>query len=142
MSGKPRPPAIQTSIPPNRLPLATIRRIEHVQLAMPRAREAEARAFYGGVLGLPEIAKPPELAARGGCWFEDGAIKIHLGVEDDFRPAKKAHVALVVDDLDAVIAAARALVCETQPAQPFGKFTQAYVFDPFGNRIELLQALA
>ncbi len=121
--------------------MAVVLRLEHVQLAMPRGREDEARAFYGGVLGLPEIAKPPELAARGGCWFEEGAIKIHLGVEDDFRPAKKAHVALVVDDLDAVIAAARALGCETQPAQPFGDFTQAYVFDPFGNRIELLQAL-
>ena len=142
MSGKPRRPAIQTSIPPNSLSLATVRRVEHVQLAMPRGREDEARAFYSGVLGLPEIAKPPDLAVRGGCWFEDGAIKIHLGVEDDFRPAKKAHVALVVEDLDAVIAAACALGCETRPPRPFGDFTQAYVFDTFGNRIELLQALA
>lgn len=115
-------------------------RLEHVQLAMPRGREAEARAFYGGVLGLPEVPKPPVLAARGGCWFEDGDLKIHLGVEDDFRPARKAHVALVVDDLGAVLAAAGALGCETQPPQPFGEFTQAYVFDPFGNRLELLQA--
>ena len=122
--------------------MTVVRRIEHVQLAMPRGREDEARAFYGDVLGLPEVKKPPDLAVRGGCWFEDGAIKIHLGVEEDFRPAKKAHVALVVADLEAALAAARGLGCETRPPQPFGDFTQAYVFDPFGNRIELLQTPA
>jgi catechol 2,3-dioxygenase-like lactoylglutathione lyase family enzyme len=117
----------------------TITRIEHVQLAMPRGREDEARRFYGGVLGLPEVEKPAELRARGGCWFEDGAVKIHLGVEDDFRPARKAHVALVVARLDAVLEAARALGCETQAPEPFGRYRQAYVFDPFGNRLELLE---
>jgi catechol 2,3-dioxygenase-like lactoylglutathione lyase family enzyme len=115
-------------------------RLEHVQLAMPRGREADARAFYGGVLGLPETPKPAPLAARGGCWFEDGAIKLHLGVEDDFRPANKAHVALVVDDLDIVLSAARALGCETRSPEPSGDFLQAYVFDPFGNRLELLRS--
>ena len=68
--------------------------IDHVQLAMPRGKEAKARAFYAGVLGMREIEKPPVLAKRGGAWFEAGAAQIHLGVEDDFRPAKKAHVAL------------------------------------------------
>ena len=63
---------------------------EHVQLAMPAGREAEARAFYDGLLGIPERVKPPELAKRGGCWFERGALKLHLGVEPDFRPARKA----------------------------------------------------
>jgi catechol 2,3-dioxygenase-like lactoylglutathione lyase family enzyme len=120
---------------------AKVLRLEHVQLAMPRGREAEARAFYASVLGIPEVAKPPELAARGGCWFEDGPLKIHLGVEEDFRPAKKAHVALVVEDLDALLAAARAIGCETRPPEPMGEFRQAYVFDPFGNRIELLETL-
>jgi catechol 2,3-dioxygenase-like lactoylglutathione lyase family enzyme len=115
-------------------------RLEHAQLAMPRGREADARAFYGGVLGIPEAPKPPELAVRGGCWFEDGPLKLHLGVEDDFRPAKKAHVALVVEDLDSLLAAAHAIGCETQPPEAMGEFRQAYVFDPFGNRLELLQA--
>lgn len=78
-----------------------IKGIEHVQLAMPPGREAEARAFYEGVLGIPEVPKPPNLAKRGGCWFVQNTLKIHLGVEDDFRPARKAHPALLVDDLAA-----------------------------------------
>ncbi|MFX8270408.1 glyoxalase, partial [Acinetobacter baumannii] len=65
--------------------------LEHVQLAMPKGGEDAARGFYGAVLGLTEVAKPAELAGRGGCWFEAGAVKLHLGVEDDFRPARKAH---------------------------------------------------
>ena len=68
-----------------------IRRIDHVQLAMPPAREADAVAFYEGLLRIPHVPKPPQLARRGGCWFERGELKIHLGVEADFRPAKKAH---------------------------------------------------
>ena len=76
-----------------------IRRIEHVQLAMPAAREDEAVAFYEGLLGIAEVPKPPHLAVRGGCWFERGELKVHLGVEADFRPALKAHPALLVDDL-------------------------------------------
>ena len=69
----------------------TIVGIDHIQLAMPAGREDEARAFYARLLGIPEIAKPPELAKRGGAWFESGAVKVHLGVEPDFRPARKAH---------------------------------------------------
>ena len=119
--------------------------IEHVQLAMPRGREDEARAFYSGVLGLPEVPKPADLAKRGGCWFESGtgsaAVKLHLGVEDDFRPAKKAHVALVVDDLDALLARARAAGCELTAPEPFQTWRQAYVFDLFGNRLELLEGV-
>jgi catechol 2,3-dioxygenase-like lactoylglutathione lyase family enzyme len=76
----------------------TILAIEHVQLAMPAGEEEKARAFYRDLLGIAETPKPPRLAKRGGCWFEDGAVKIHLGVEADFRPARKAHPALVVDD--------------------------------------------
>ena len=70
--------------------------IDHVQLAMPAGREDEAREFYGRLLGLPETPKPAVLAARGGAWFENGTVKIHLGVEADFRPARKAHTALLV----------------------------------------------
>jgi catechol 2,3-dioxygenase-like lactoylglutathione lyase family enzyme len=119
----------------------TVLGIEHVQLAMPRGAERGARAFYGGVLGLCEVPKPADLAKRGGCWFANGAMKLHLGVEDDFRAAKKAHVALVVDDLDALIAKARAAGCETTDPAPFQSWRQAYVFDLFGNRLELLEYL-
>ena len=68
--------------------------IDHVQLAMPPAEEQKARAFYAGLLGMTELPKPPELAKRGGCWFGSGNVQLHLGVEPDFRPAKKAHPAL------------------------------------------------
>lgn len=115
--------------------------IEHAQIAMPRGEEDKARAFYSRVLGLPEVPKPANLAKRGGCWFESGAVKLHLGVEDDFRPAKKAHVALVVDDLDALLDRARAVGCEVAGPEPFQTWRQAYVFDLFGNRLELLEPL-
>jgi hypothetical protein len=74
-----------------------IKAIDHVQLAMPSGQENEARAFYEGVLGIPEVIKPPNLAKRGGCWFERGAVQVHLGVDADFRPARKAHPAFLND---------------------------------------------
>ena len=88
-------------------PTSTVVGIDHVQLAMPAGPEAEARAgaFYTDLLGLPRVPKPPELAARGGCWFELGPAQVHLGVEEDFRPARKAHPALVVSGLDALVPA-------------------------------------
>ncbi len=67
--------------------------LDHVQLAIPPGREAAARAFYAGLLGIPEAPKPPNLTHRGGCWFERGALKVHLGIEVEFRPARKAHPA-------------------------------------------------
>ena len=76
-----------------------VRHIDHVQLAMPAGREDEARAFYEDVLGIPEIAKPAHLAARGGCWFERGPLKVHVGVEENFVPARKAHPAFIVEGL-------------------------------------------
>src|SRR5499426_2189378 len=82
-----------------------IKALDHVQLAMPAGREAEARAFYAGLLGIPERAKPANLTKRGGCWFEQGTLKVHLGVEADFRPARKAHPAFIVEDLASVAAA-------------------------------------
>src|ERR1043166_4778933 len=78
-------------------------RIDHILLAMPAGREREARAFYQDLLCIPEAVKPPQLAARGGCWFEAGELKVHLGVETNFVPARKAHPAFVVDDLSALI---------------------------------------
>jgi catechol 2,3-dioxygenase-like lactoylglutathione lyase family enzyme len=112
--------------------------IEHVQLAMPPGGEGDARAFYAGLLGIPEVPKPPELAKRGGVWFEAGALKIHLGVEADFRPARKAHPALLVGDLRALVDRLRAAGVDVRD-DPLDGHYRVYVADPFGNRIELLE---
>ncbi len=114
--------------------------IDHVQLAMPPGPEAEARAeaFYAGLLGLPRVGKPPELASRGGCWFELGPAKVHLGVEQGFRPARKAHPALVVADLDHLLGLLDASGHGTRRTEDVPGRPQWYVDDPFGNRIELV----
>jgi hypothetical protein len=114
--------------------------LDHVQLAMPPGREAEAEAFYCGVLGFTRIPKPEPMASRGGCWFAAGPVALHLGVEADFRAAKKAHPALVVRDLSELVTKmGRAKVeARPNPDQPPG--AGCYVDDPFGNRIELIDA--
>jgi catechol 2,3-dioxygenase-like lactoylglutathione lyase family enzyme len=112
--------------------------IEHVQLAMPPGRESEAREFYSGLLGIPEITKPPELASRGGAWFETGTVKIHLGVEGDFRPARKAHPALLVRELGALVKCLRDAGVEVLE-DPVEGYFRVYIADPFGNRIELME---
>jgi len=109
--------------------------IDHVQLAMPAGLEDKAREFYAGVLGIPEVPKPAELAARGGAWFENETVKIHLGVEADFRPARKAHPGLLVDNLSAL---ARTLTDSGYHVR-FENSQHAYTDDPFGNRLELIQ---
>lgn len=114
--------------------------IDHVQLAMPAGQEGVAREFYARTLGIPEVPKPPELAKRGGAWFEDGTVKIHLGVEADFRPARKAHPAFIVQDLDALVAALRSKGHEVMAADGVPGYTRVHVSDPFGNRIELMEA--
>lgn len=116
----------------------TILAIEHVQLAMPRGREADARDFYAGLLGLAEVPKPPELADRGGAWFESGSVKIHLGVEADFRPAQKAHAALLVRDLRGLAERLRAAGVAVVD-DPRDGYARVYVADPFGNRLELVE---
>jgi catechol 2,3-dioxygenase-like lactoylglutathione lyase family enzyme len=116
--------------------------LHHVQLAMPVGREAEARHFYAELLGIPEVAKPPNLAARGGVWFESGALRIHLGVEAGFRPARKAHPSLEVSDLEALIGRLRAAGIRIVDDQPLPGYARVYVADPFGNRIELIEPLA
>lgn len=113
--------------------------VHHVQLAMPVGREAEAEAFYERILGLRRMAKPPHLEMRGGCWFEDGDVRIHLGVEADFRPARKAHPALIVDDLGAFKAVFESVGIEVTEDQPLPGFDRFYVSDPFGNRLEFLE---
>jgi catechol 2,3-dioxygenase-like lactoylglutathione lyase family enzyme len=113
--------------------------IEHVQLAMPAGGEDKARAFYTGVLGITEKAKPPHLARRGGVWFESGALKIHLGVDKDFRAAKKAHPALLVEGIGALIQKCRTAGYQVVTDEPLEGYTRIYVDDPFGNRIELME---
>lgn len=116
--------------------------IEHVQLAMPAGKEDEARAFYQGVLGIPEVVKPPHLARRGGAWFERGSLKIHLGVESDFRPARKAHPALLVIDLEELISRLKAKSVVVMDDDPLEGYLRVFVADPFGNRIELMEPLS
>jgi catechol 2,3-dioxygenase-like lactoylglutathione lyase family enzyme len=116
-----------------------VRRIDHVQLAMPPGREAEAARFYEGLLGIRQQPKPPHLAARGGCWFEDGVVKVHLGVEQDFRPARKAHPALIVDGLRALVAALETAGVAVKQDEPLEGYDRVYVDDPFGNRLELME---
>jgi catechol 2,3-dioxygenase-like lactoylglutathione lyase family enzyme len=117
----------------------TITAIDHVQLAMPAGGEDDARAFYDALLGIPEQPKPPHLAARGGCWFESANVKLHLGVETDFRPARKAHPALLVDDLESLVARLRAAGVEVVDDEPLEGYVRVYAYDPFGNRLELLE---
>jgi catechol 2,3-dioxygenase-like lactoylglutathione lyase family enzyme len=116
-----------------------ILRLDHVQLAMPAGGEAAARRFYQGVLGIPEVAKPAHLVARGGCWFEHGGVKLHLGVDVAFAPARKAHPALIVRDLAALVARLHAAGHMTTEDQPLAGYARCYVDDPFGNRVELMQ---
>jgi len=115
--------------------------IDHVQLAMPPGAEAEARRFYEQTLGIPEQPKPPHLAKRGGCWFERGDLKVHLGVESDFRAAKKAHPAFLVEDLPKLKAALAAAGYTMKTDEPLEGYDRIYVDDPFGNRIELMEPI-
>src|SRR5512138_1115406 len=96
----------------------SIRAIDHVQIAMPPGGEEQARRFYVGVLGFTEILKPPQLAQRGGAWFQAGAVQLHLGVEADFRPARKAHPAFLVEDLAGLLGRLSASGAEMDASQP------------------------
>jgi catechol 2,3-dioxygenase-like lactoylglutathione lyase family enzyme len=115
--------------------------IDHVQLAMPAGGEERARAFYRDVLGVPEVPKPADLAARGGCWFESATVKIHLGVEQAFRPATKAHPGLLVSGLQQITELCRRQQLEVAEGSPVGNCLRVFVNDPFGNRIELMEPL-
>lgn len=119
--------------------MTRLRRIDHVLLAMPPGGEREARAFYRDLLGIPEIVKPPELAGRGGCWFEADGVKVHLGVEEKFAPARKAHPAFVVDDLPSLIDVLKRAGVSISDDVELEGYDRIFVADPFGNRIELLE---
>jgi catechol 2,3-dioxygenase-like lactoylglutathione lyase family enzyme len=114
--------------------------IDHVQLAMPPGGEEVAREFYRDLLGMAEIPKPPELAKRGGCWFESGAVQIHLGVENDFHPAKKAHPALRCRDYAAFVSRLSEASVSVAEVEDIPEVRRCHIHDPFGNRIELLDA--
>jgi catechol 2,3-dioxygenase-like lactoylglutathione lyase family enzyme len=112
--------------------------IDHVQLAMPPSGEDRARAFYAGLLGMIELPKPAELAKRGGCWFASAGLQIHLGVEADFRPARKAHPALRCRDYAALTSQLRAAGVEVKDDYSIPGIRRCHISDPFGNRIELV----
>lgn len=112
--------------------------IDHVQVAMPAGGEAAARAFFGDLLGLPELPKPADMAARGGCWFALGDHQLHMGVEEDFRPTKKAHIALATDRLDVLRALLEEAGYTTRDDSVIGGRHRFFTEDPFGNRIEFM----
>ena len=113
--------------------------IDHVQLAIPPGGEAAARTFYGEVLGFSEVPKPAVMAVRGGLWFQAGPVGIHLGIEPDMRPSVKAHPAFVVDDLEAFVVRLAAAGCKWVPSDELPDVRRGHTWDPFGNRIELVQ---
>ena len=120
-----------------------VRRLDHVLLAMPAGRELDARNFYSGLLGIPETKKPAELAGRGGCWFEDGELKVHLGIEKNFTPARKAHPAFLVDDLDGTAVRLEVLgfAVDRTEEHTFPGHRRFHTADGNGNRVELLASL-
>jgi catechol 2,3-dioxygenase-like lactoylglutathione lyase family enzyme len=120
----------------------TLQAIDHVQVAIPCGGEGEARRFYGAFLGLAEQPKPANLAARGGCWFESAAVKVHCGVEEPFQPARKAHIAFRVDDVAGLADRASAAGFEIAEDEPLPGFDRVYIYDPFGNRLEFLRPAA
>ncbi len=113
----------------------------HIQLAMPKGGEDLARAYYINGLGMKEIAKPAALAARGGVWFESGALRLHLGVDAPFIPARKAHPAMEVVDLTLFVESLSRCGFEVTPDADLPGYRRIYTADPFGNRIEILQRL-
>ncbi len=113
--------------------------IDHVQLAMPTGKEAEARAFFVGILGMVEEEKPPLLQSRGGCWFRRGICKVHVGVDVEFRPQQKAHPAFVVDEIDRLSDRLAQCGYDVVWDKAIPGSRRFYTSDPFGNRIEFLE---
>jgi catechol 2,3-dioxygenase-like lactoylglutathione lyase family enzyme len=116
--------------------------LDHVQIAIPVGGETRAREFYSGILGLTEVEKPAEMTERNSIWFVAGPVNLHLGIEADFHPARRAHPALVVDGLDDIVAACEGAGLATKPDTSFNIFRRVHIFDPFGNRLELMESTA
>lgn len=115
--------------------------LEHVNVSIPAGSEGTARHFYGSILEMEEIPKPPALADRGGCWFTSGTVILHLGIEDPFVPARRAHPAFLVTDLDGLAAALeKAGASITRADGELPGVRRFHTFDPFGNRLEFQQA--
>ena len=112
--------------------------LDHVQIAIPEGGEDRARTFYGGLLGMDEVPKPATLSPKG-CWFASGRVQIHLGVDPAFRPATKAHAALLVDDLAGLRERLTAAGCAVRDDKPIAGYARVFTEDPFGNRIELME---
>lgn len=110
----------------------------HVQLAMPAGGEPQAAAFYAGILGFEQIAKPSELALRGGCWFRSASVELHLGVEEPFAPARRAHPAFLVDTLEELRDRLQAAGVEVVDDTQLAGHDRFYAPDPFGNRLEFI----
>ncbi|MFE3647168.1 MULTISPECIES: VOC family protein [unclassified Streptomyces] len=113
--------------------------LHHVQLAIPPGAEGLCREFWGGVLGMAELAKPPALAARGGCWFRGGGLEVHLGVEEDFRPNRKAHPGILVSSLQALADRLTAHGVDVTWDDDFPGHRRFYACDRLGNRLEFLE---
>ena len=111
---------------------------DHIQLAIPKGAEEDARAFFVGLLGMVEIVKPPGFSASG-CWFESGGVKLHVAVDREFVPAKQAHPALLVDDLTALERRLLDAGCRLAPGKPMAGYRRFFTHDPFGNRIEFME---
>lgn len=120
--------------------MVELTRIDHVQLAMPPGEEEKARSFYSGVLGMKEVVKPAMLAKRGGAWFESGPVQLHLGVETDFRPAKKAHVALAVSGAELLRRKLKEAGYPVREDKAIAGVARFFTDDAFGNRIEFIEA--
>ncbi len=117
----------------------TFSQLHHVQLAIPPGGEDQCRAFWSGILGMDEIEKPPVLAARGGCWFRSGGVRVHLGVEDDFAPARKAHPGILVRNLRQLATSLEAGGVQVTWDEEFPTHDRFYAADPFGSRLEFLE---
>ena len=113
--------------------------LDHVQLAIPAGGEPRGRAFFVDLLGFEELVKPDRGVGRTGCWFRAGAVELHMGVDSEFRPASKAHPALVVDDLAALTDALERAGVEVRPGGELLGRTRVFADDPFGNRIEWIE---
>ncbi|WP_223587859.1 VOC family protein [Neobacillus bataviensis] len=117
----------------------TIKKIDHVQLAGPKGCEEAAREFFGEILGLTEVEKPEELKKRGGVWFEFSTFQIHIGVEEPFAPAKKAHPAFVVENIEDLKARLQEKQVDFTSDDNLPGASRIHIHDPFGNRMEFLE---